>query len=183
METISSIHSRERAPSSVLKKNAPAAESSEAPGDRFTPHQPEIEAPAYSAASVRLQFQTAARLPSPPEASLQPRLDEDEAREVKRLQERDRYVRIHEGRHAAALGAYAGAVHYNYEAGPDRRLYAVGGYTEVNTMPAPTPEAAAAKARIIRNAALAPGAVSGTDFMVATSAANMERMAMDSQPA
>lgn len=121
---------------------------------------------------------SSARLPAPPKAELRPALNESENRELERLQERDRYVRNHEASHAAALGPYGGAVRYSYKAGPDGRLYADGGYTEVNTMPAATPEATAAKARVIRNAALAPGAVSGTDFAVSTQASHMERSAM-----
>jgi hypothetical protein len=176
MENISSIYSQERRFSTSYRSHESSTPPREdASVDRYIHEAPREEA-TYSG-------QIRARLPAPPEATVQPRLSEDEAQEVKRLQERDRYVRIHEGRHAAALGAYAGAVHYNYEAGPDNRLYAVGGYTEVNTMPAPTPEAQAAKARIIRNAALAPGAVSGADFMVAVQAENSERMYMASATA
>ena len=182
METVPSIQAPGVLKASPARRNETRAPASAADAvDRYR-HQEEPANITYTAEKVRQQYASAAgaKLPAPPSAELQTRLNESETRELQRMEARDRLVRTHEGRHAAALGAYAGAIHYNYQVGPDGRLYALGGYTEVNTMPSATPEATAAKARIIRNAALAPGAISGTDFMVATHAAHMERMAMAS---
>lgn len=102
-------------------------------------------------------------------------LDSTDRVQVQRLATRDRYVRIHEMSHAAALGMYAGRIHYNYEVGPDGKAYAVGGYTEVNTMPASNKELALAQARTIRRAAMAAGEASGGDRAAAAQASAMER--------
>ena len=105
-------------------------------------------------------------------------LDASDRLEVQHLAARDQYVRIHEMRHAATLGMYAGRIHYNYQVGPDGKAYAVGGYTEVNNTPAPTKEMALAQARTIRRAAMAAGEASGSDRAVAAQAGATERAIM-----
>ncbi len=107
-------------------------------------------------------------------------LDASDRLQVQHLAARDQYVRIHEMRHAAALGMFAGRIHYNYEIGPDGKAYAVGGYTEVNNTPAPTKEMALAQARTIRRAAMAAGEASGSDRAVAAQASATERALMAS---
>lgn len=97
---------------------------------------------------------------------------------LRQLAARDRYVRIHEFRHAAALGAYAGRIQYQFKIGPDGKAYAIGGYTEVNAMPAATTEQSLAKARILRAAAVAGGECSGGDLAIAAQAQDMERHAL-----
>ena len=105
-------------------------------------------------------------------------MDASDRLEVQHLAARDQYVRIHEMRHAATLGMYAGRIHYNYQVGPDGKAYAVGGYTEVNNTPAPTREMALAQARTIRRAAMAAGEASGSDRAVAAQAGATERAIM-----
>lgn len=104
-------------------------------------------------------------------------LNDSERETVRQLEARDRVVRLHEARHARALGAYAGVIRYSLQVGPDGRSYAVGGSIEVNAMPAGTPEATVAKARILRAAALAGGEPSGADLAMAIEARRMEHMA------
>ncbi len=95
---------------------------------------------------------------------------EDEAI-VRELQQRDAEVRRHEQAHAAAGGRFAGPPSYEYQRGPDGRLYAVGGEVSIDTSPvAGDPEATIAKAQQVRRAALAPSQPSPQDRRVAAEA-------------
>ncbi len=102
---------------------------------------------------------------------------EVEAQEQKQIQElaaRDREVRQHEQNHAAVGGKYAGAPSYEFERGPDGRLYAVGGEVSIDTSPVPNdPEATLEKAEVIQRAALAVAEPSPQDRAVAAAAAAM----------
>jgi len=128
--------------------------------------------------SERLAVARAARQELPVEERDLPGQSEARAARVRELAERDRVVRMHELKHAAVLGALAGRIHYFYASGPDGKSYAVGGYTEVNTLPLGTPEMTGAKARVLRAAALSAGLVSGGDRAVAIQATQMEQAAL-----
>jgi hypothetical protein len=105
-------------------------------------------------------------------------LTEEERKEVERLRKRDREVRAHEMAHKIAAGGYAGQIHYEYERGPDGRLYAVGGYTEIDASTPSDPKEAAKKAAILRRAALAPGSnLSASDRRLAAAALKMAQQA------
>lgn len=98
-------------------------------------------------------------------------LTTEEEAVVRELQRRDAEVRRHEQAHAAAGGRFAGAPSYEYERGPDGRLYAIGGEVSIDTSPIPgDPQATIAKAQQVRRAALAPTQPSPQDRRVATEA-------------
>lgn len=98
-------------------------------------------------------------------------LTPQEERQVQELQQRDAEVRRHEQAHAAAGGAYAGAPSYEYQRGPDGRLYAVGGEVSIDSSPvAGDPAATIAKLQQVRRAALAPSEPSPQDQRVAAEA-------------
>lgn len=99
-------------------------------------------------------------------------LTEEERRQVERLRERDREVRAHEQAHIAAGGSYVrGGANYQYERGPDGKLYAVGGEVSIDTSPIPdNPAATIRKMETIIRAALAPSQPSGQDYQVAARA-------------
>lgn len=97
-------------------------------------------------------------------------LTPDEADQVERLRQRDSEVRRHEQAHSGALGAYAGAVSYTYQIGPDGRSYAVGGSTEVRPPSGSDAEQKAAWGRVVKNAAFAAGDASAADVAVAADA-------------
>ncbi len=97
---------------------------------------------------------------------------------VDELKARDQEVRQHEAAHQAAGGGYAGAASYSYQRGPDGKSYAVGGEVSIDTSDAGSPEATAAKMRIVRAAALAPANPSGQDMSVAAAASQREMQAM-----
>ncbi|WP_428033181.1 putative metalloprotease CJM1_0395 family protein [Amphritea sp.] len=93
---------------------------------------------------------------------------------LRELSARDREVRQHELSHAAAGGQYAGAPTFEYQRGPDGRLYAVGGEVSIDTSPVPNdPEATLEKAEVILRAALAVADPSPQDRAIAARAAAM----------
>ena len=101
-------------------------------------------------------------------------LDDSERQMVQDLAARDREVRSHESAHAALLGRYAvGGPTYSFQVGPDGKAYAVGGSITADVGRESTPEATAAKARIIARAAMGGGASSGADRSVAAAANRM----------
>ena len=98
----------------------------------------------------------------------------DEQQLIRELAARDQEVRQHELSHAAAGGPYAGAPSFEYERGPDGRLYAVGGEVSIDTSPIPNdPEATLEKAEVILRAALAVAEPSSQDRAIAARAAAM----------
>ena len=100
----------------------------------------------------------------------------EEKQEVEKLKKRDREVRAHEQAHLSAAGSYArGGPRYEYETGPDRKRYAVGGEVGIDTSPVPDDlEATIRKAQVVRRAALAPAEPSPQDRQVASEASRME---------
>ena len=115
----------------------------------------------------------------PAGASSPSHLTEQERKEVEALSRRDREVRAHEQAHAAAAGALAqGGPTYEFERGPDGRMYAVGGEVNIDTSAVPgDPQATLEKAEQIRRAALAPADPSSQDRSVAADAAAMAAQA------
>ena len=99
-------------------------------------------------------------------------LSAEEQRKLASLKRRDIEVRQHERAHASAGGSHAGSPQYEYERGPDGRMYAVGGHVSVDMSPASTPEATLRKMEQIQRAALAPASPSGQDRRVAAQAAS-----------
>lgn len=68
------------------------------------------------------------------------RLDQDQYDMVKRLEQIEREVVMHEKAHQATAGTAAGAVSYIYTMGPDYRYYATGGNVDIKLPYAGTPE-------------------------------------------
>jgi len=106
-------------------------------------------------------------------------LNEAELKQVRALKLRDREVRAHEQAHIGAAGGVAkGAASFNYQRGPDGRLYAIGGEVQIDTSTvAGDPKATAEKARRIQRAALAPAMPSSQDRAIAAQAATMQAKA------
>lgn len=102
-------------------------------------------------------------------------LSEEEKEQIRELQERDAEVRAHEQKHIAAAGAYTrGGPVYEYQTGPDGRMYAIGGEVELDTSMPKDPDAALAKARTLRSSATATGEPSSADLSIASYANQME---------
>lgn len=109
----------------------------------------------------------------PPEPG-QIRSEEDEEF-LRQLRDREQEVRAHEQAHAAALGPYAGVIHYTYQIGPDGRAYAIGGSIQVNMRRESSPAADLFKAQTIARAATGAGDPSDADMAVAAQASQQAR--------
>lgn len=94
---------------------------------------------------------------------------------LRALQQRDREVRAHERAHLSAAGRYAvSGANFDFQRGPDGRLYAVGGDVRINASPIPgDPQATLEKAEALHRAALAPSDPSAQDRRVAAQASRM----------
>ncbi|MES9880690.1 MAG: putative metalloprotease CJM1_0395 family protein [Sedimenticola sp.] len=103
------------------------------------------------------------------------RISTQERAQIRKLQTRDREVHAHEQAHmAAGSGVVRGGATYQYQKGPDGRLYAVGGEVKIDTSGVRgNPQATVQKAETIRRAALAPANPSGQDLQVAAAATQM----------
>ena len=102
-------------------------------------------------------------------------LGEEEKREVEKLKKQDQEVRAHEKAHmAAGSGLVMGGANYEYERGPDGKMYAVRGEVKIDTSKERDPEATIRKMQKVRRAALAPAQPSGQDRSVAAQASQIE---------
>ncbi len=106
-------------------------------------------------------------------------ITEAEKKQVEELRRRDREVRAHEQAHLASAGGQAvGGAHYEFQAGPDGRRYAVGGHVNIRlTQETGNPRATLQKAMSARAAATAPADPSGADLSVAAAASQMAAQA------
>jgi hypothetical protein len=105
-------------------------------------------------------------------------LSDEQQRAVDDLQRRDHEVRTHEQTHRSVGGQYAGAIHLDYQQGPDGARYAVSGTTAIDTAPvANDPEATLRKMQIVQRAASAPANPSGADRQIASGAAHQAAQA------
>ncbi|MDA3950085.1 MAG: putative metalloprotease CJM1_0395 family protein [Spirochaeta sp.] len=94
---------------------------------------------------------------------------------------RDGEVRHHERSHARTLGPYATTpVMYDTARGPEGEVVATGGRIGVDLDPVPgDPSATLKKARVVLNAAHAPGSPSAADMRVAAEAYRLAQQAQD----
>lgn len=109
---------------------------------------------------------------SPAENELTP----EEKRRVEELKKTDREVRAHEQAHKAAGGPYViSGPSYEYERGPDGRMYAIGGEVKLDVSEVPgDPEATIRKMKTIQRAALSVRDPSPADRRAASIAAQEE---------
>ncbi|MBN67290.1 MAG: hypothetical protein CMM94_06980 [Rickettsiales bacterium] len=104
------------------------------------------------------------------EAFLKETQESNDAAYLARLQLADFGVRAQENQHLQASGGLGSAPKYDYQVGPDGKLYAVAGSVSISSGPAATPEEAAADAAAVGRAALAATDVSAQDISVARKA-------------
>lgn len=114
-------------------------------------------------------------------SSLAPQhLDEqDYLKVLDKYQQLDAQTRTHEQAHAAS-GLAAGGITYNYQMGPDGKLYATGGHVRLDTSLPKDEDAAQAKLTKIQNAATAASQLSGADAQIARTA-SLNKMLLLSQ--
>lgn len=144
----------------------------------YTPQYPEVDSNQREArVSDRSDQNSSSPTAKNPGDSSRPlssdnNLTEEERRQVEKLSQRDKEVRAHEQAHIAAGGSYVrGGANYQYERGPDGKLYAVGGEVSIDASPIPNnPAATIRKMETVVRAALAPSQPSGQDYQVAAKA-------------
>lgn len=103
-----------------------------------------------------------------------PELNSAQNAELEKLKQTDREVKAHEQAHMAAAGGIAvSAPQYEYEKGPDGKMYAVGGEVNIKIAEEASPEQTVVKAQQVKKAALAPAEPSGQDRSVAQKAEQM----------
>lgn len=99
----------------------------------------------------------------------------EEKKEVDKLKKRDQEVKAHEQAHmAAGSGVVIGGANYEYQRGPDGKMYAVGGEVKIDTSRENSPAQTISKMQQIKRAALAPAQPSAQDRSVAAQAAQVE---------
>jgi len=108
----------------------------------------------------------------------QDELTPEEKKEVEKLKKTDQDVKAHESAHmSAGAGVVMGGANYEYEHGPDGKMYAVSGEVKIDTSREKDPEATIRKMQKVRKAALAPAQPSATDRSVAAKASQIEGQA------
>ena len=101
--------------------------------------------------------------------------DLEQQREVNELKKTDRQVKAHEQAHmAAGAGLVMGGANYQYQRGPDGKMYAVGGEVKIDTSREKDPKETVAKMQQVKRAALAPSQPSSQDRSVAARASQIE---------
>lgn len=105
-------------------------------------------------------------------------LSAEEMAQVARLAARDRQVRAHEAQHLAAAGSLASGIEFEYQCGPDGKMYAIGGRVNISVPASQNPEEALANARQFKAAATAAADPSGKDLAAAALAGQMEAEAL-----
>jgi len=98
----------------------------------------------------------------------------DYQRVLDKFKSSDSRVRTHEQAHAAN-GATTSPISYKYQAGPDGKLYAVGGEVRLDTSLPSDPKEAAFKLSQIQKSASAPSGLSGADAQISIQA-NLNKM-------
>jgi hypothetical protein len=102
-------------------------------------------------------------------------LGPEEKKEVENLKKRDQEVKAHEQAHmAAGSGVVIGGANYEYQRGPDGKMYAVGGEVKIDTSRENSPAQTISKMQQVKRAALAPAQPSAQDRSVAARAAQVE---------
>ena len=101
------------------------------------------------------------------------RLSDEERRLLRELKLRDTAVREEEEAHARMLGKHAGPTRYEYQIGPDGRVYVINGSVEVDPkVNLSNPDEIRKVLQTIRRAAVTVSNPSQADLNVAASAAS-----------
>jgi len=93
--------------------------------------------------------------------------EQDFSRVLEKFRNKDAEIRTHEQAHAS-IGHTTTPISYNYQEGPDGKMYAVGGSVRLETSIPDDPKAAAFKLDMLQKAASGPSNLSGADGAIAT---------------
>ncbi|MGP2655814.1 putative metalloprotease CJM1_0395 family protein [Malaciobacter sp. WC5094] len=100
--------------------------------------------------------------------------ENDYQRVLEKFKRLDAQTKAHEQQHAS-LGDTKSAISYNYQVGPDGKLYATGGHVRLDTSLPQDKDAALAKLAKLSRSAGAPSELSSADASIAR-AANLNKM-------
>ncbi len=107
-------------------------------------------------------------------------LDEDDfARVLDKFRNKDVETRTHEQAHAS-IGHTTSPISYNYQEGPDGKMYAVGGSVRLDTSLPTDPKAAAFKLDMIQKAAAGVAHASPADAAI-SSQSNLNKILIELQ--
>ncbi len=98
----------------------------------------------------------------------------DYERVLEKFKSSDANIRSHEQAHAS-LTTTTSSIQYNYQQGPDGKMYAVGGHVRLDTSMPDDPKAAVVKLDQIKKSATANSDMSGADASIAIGA-NLMKM-------
>ncbi len=147
-----------------------AAAARDAEGKHESEGAPELPGAAQGEADAQ-EAAAAARPEGAKASGVNAELSAEEQQQVEKMKSREREVHAHEQAHKSAGGAHAGAIHYDYQTGPDGQRYAVGGSVPIDASPVRgDPEATLTKMNQVARAATAPANPSGADMSVAARA-------------
>ncbi|RXJ84740.1 putative metalloprotease CJM1_0395 family protein [Arcobacter cloacae] len=105
--------------------------------------------------------------------------DENDYRRVlDKFKNKDDEIRTHEQTHASGVQTTT-AINYNYQVGPDGKLYATGGSVRFDTSIPQDPQSAKVKLEQLKDASSSVGYLSGADASIAQ-VANLNKMLLES---
>lgn len=100
--------------------------------------------------------------------------EQDFQRVLSKFKEKDAQIKAHEQSHAANAPT-VGGISYNYQQGPDGKMYAVGGSVRLDVSMPQDPKSAELKLEQLKKSALSVDDPSGADMTIA-SQANLNKM-------
>ena len=104
--------------------------------------------------------------------------ENDYQRVLNKFKNKDNEIRTHEQTHAS-LGTTTAPINYNFQVGPDGKLYAIGGSVRFDTSIPSNPENAKVKLEELRDASSSVSPLSGADASIAQTT-NLNKMLLES---
>ena len=104
--------------------------------------------------------------------------ENDYQRVLNKFKNKDNEIRTHEQTHAS-LGTTTAPINYNFQVGPDGKLYAMGGSVRFDTSIPSNPENAIVKLEELRDASSSVSPLSGADASIAQTT-NLNKMLLES---
>ncbi len=104
--------------------------------------------------------------------------ENDYQRVLNKFKNKDSEIRTHEQTHASNA-ATTSAINYNYQIGPDGKLYAMGGSVRFDTSIPNDPQSAKIKLEQLKDASSSVSSMSGADSSIAQTA-NLNKMLLES---
>ncbi len=105
--------------------------------------------------------------------------EQDYLRVLEKFKQKDAQIRTHEQTHASQANTTT-PISYNYQVGPDGKLYAVGGYVRLDTSMPKDPQEALYKLDRLQSATTSVKDMSGADAQIAQTA-HLNKMLISSK--